>query len=197
MIHVRAAAVKNISSATVGDKHASMTATQRFYVKLFLNMGVPYALFMTLFDLFEGLDLSVWKFLFLFVFFGGTMSLTLGSMHISRLRKKGMTTIRAKDLNVVQRFNLHTILSINHIHDILLSDAQFGNMKMSILPDELQLRSKTSWFSWGEKIKIELLQNSDNQFEYAIQSRPIIWGTLVDGGKNFENVRRLEELLVR
>jgi len=160
-------------------------------------MGVPYALFMTLFDLFEGLDLSVWKFLFLFVFFGGTMSLTLGSMHISRLRKKGMTTIRAKDLNVVQRFNLHTILSINHIHDILLSDAQFGNMKMSILPDELQLRSKTSWFSWGEKIKIELLQNSDNQFEYAIQSRPIIWGTLVDGGKNFENVRRLEELLVR
>ena len=44
--------------------------------------------------------------------------------------------------------------------------------------------------SWGEKIDVKLERLNDNQTEINIFSRPKISGTLVDYGKNYENVEK-------
>lgn len=57
------------------------------------------------------------------------------------------------------------------------------------------LRSNFSWKSWGEEIKIILIKQIADENEFQVSSRPKFSLTLVDYGKNLENMMRIENLL--
>ena len=158
-------------------------------------MGIPFGLIMTLFDLFEGEGFNVVKFAFLTVFFGGIMSIFLISMHKYRLRKKGITEFTDDNLRVLQRRTVKSKSDIEEVISLLTSDSNFENMKYTSSKNQIHLSSRVSWYSWGEKIRITMLSDKDGEFEYEIQSKPIVSITLVDYGKNLENVNQIEELL--
>ena len=52
-----------------------------------------------------------------------------------------------------------------------------------------------TWLSWGEEISIILQTKGESDFNYKISSRPKLKMTLVDFGKNLENVNRLENVI--
>jgi len=172
-----------------------MNAMNKYYLKAFLWTGIPFALIMTLFDLFEGEGFNVVKFLFHAVFFGGVMSIFLVSMHKSRLRKKGITEFTADNLKVLQLRVVKSKTSIEELASLLRLDSNLGKMKYTRSENEINLSSRVSWYSWGEKIQIKKLSSKNGEFEYEIQSKPIVSTTLVDYGKNLENVNRIEALL--
>jgi hypothetical protein len=49
--------------------------------------------------------------------------------------------------------------------------------------------------SWGEEIKIILKSKTKSEFEYMISSSPKLKTTLVDYGKNLENINRIENAI--
>jgi hypothetical protein len=49
--------------------------------------------------------------------------------------------------------------------------------------------------SWGEEIKIILKSNKENNFEYQLSSSPKLKTTIVDYGKNLENINKIESVI--
>ena len=68
-------------------------------------------------------------------------------------------------------------------------------MKVIEEGNRLLLSSKISWMGWGEKISIQPLQVLGSGTEYEITSQPKLGTTLVDSGKNMQNVMEVEKLL--
>lgn len=57
------------------------------------------------------------------------------------------------------------------------------------------LTTGVSWKSWGEEIKILLKDYKETVFEYQILSSPKLKITLIDYGKNLENINRIESIM--
>jgi hypothetical protein len=70
-----------------------MKPITKLYLKAFLVTGIPYGLIMLGFDLADGNGFRLWKFLFLTLFFGITMSLIIVTSHRRRLKRKGIQEI--------------------------------------------------------------------------------------------------------
>ena len=158
-------------------------------------MGIPFALLMTLMDVFLGEEFSVFKFIFHTVFFGGTMAMFAMYMQKGRLKKMGVTDFTTENLAVNQSRVIQSNISIKELIDRLKSDEFFGKMKLKENRNVIQLRSKASWRSWGEKIRIIIISEESGLIKYDVFSEPVIGITLVDYGKNLENVERLERLM--
>lgn len=52
-----------------------------------------------------------------------------------------------------------------------------------------------TFWSFGEKITVSLESANNNKTKVYIESRPVYKLTLVDYGKNFKNVKKIEEIL--
>lgn len=59
----------------------------------------------------------------------------------------------------------------------------------------LKFRTGVSWKSWGEIIDVQVMQKEENEVDIDICSMPGWRSTLVDYGKNQENIREVEHIL--
>ena len=172
-----------------------MKPTTKLYLKIFLYAGVFFGLLTVIMDLIFGDKLSIWEFLFSAIFFGFFMSLILVSISISRLKKMGMKDISDEDLAVKQKREIVSTFNIPEIIERLKKDEKTGKMKLKMLENGIQLSTGVSWESWGEVINIIQIPNGENKYKYQIISKPKLSTTIIDYGKNFENVKRIKKIL--
>jgi hypothetical protein len=172
-----------------------MKTTTKLYLKTFLFTGIPYGLIMTGYDLAVGNGFILWKFLFLTFFFGITMSLFFVLPHKNRLKKIGNREVTTENLKLIQTKNIQTKLNKKELIEKLKTDQIIGKMKMVEMENGILLKSDMTWKSWGEEIKILLISTKDTEFEYKITSRPRVKITLLDYGKNLENIHRIETVI--
>lgn len=164
----------------------------KLYLKTFLLTGIPYGLMMIGWDLLEGEDFKLGKFLFLTFFFGITMSLITVSFHRYRLKKNGVQELNEDNLRVSHNKTVKTNLGRAELIQKLKRDPIIGKMRMTETEKGITLMTGINWKSWGEEIKIVLKSQSNAYYEYQISSSPKLKVTLLDYGKNLQNLKRLE-----
>ena len=105
-----------------------MKPSLKFYLKIFLLTGIPFALISLVFDLVDEVDINVGKFVFLSFFFGLAMSLTMGTLHRKRLKN-----ITDKELNelgrgqwVVSGFTREYLNDLPYFHQKNFRDSAMG-----------------------------------------------------------------------
>lgn len=166
-----------------------------FYIKVFFMMGILFGLLFIPLDLISGKGFELNRFLFNVIAYGGPMSLFLGTIHILGVRHLGINTFTTSVLNVKQKLNVLSKLSIQDLANILKSDTTFKKVSLSENGETVILKTGMSWKSYGENITIHALTQSNFGTEYEIVSKPIVRTILLDYGKNLQNVMRVEKLL--
>lgn len=173
-----------------------MKPLSTFFIRIFFLAGISFAMIMLLIDLLMGYGFDLGKFLFMFVCFGGFMSVCLALIHRYRLRKKGLTRKNGDIFGVYQSMAVQSMLSPGELKAALMEDSYFGKMQLVEKSNGLQLKAGTTFWSWGEYIEIELVSSKPGfGYEYQVSSRPSVKTTIIDYGKNLENIRNLEKLL--
>lgn len=172
-----------------------MNPILKLYLKTFLLMGLPFGLFTIGVDMAEGNGFNLWKFVSATFFFGGVMSVILVSFHRYRLKKTGIQEITEENLRVSQSKRFTSRLTKTEVIERLKNDPIIGAMKMTEVENGILLNNGMSWKSWGEEIQISFKSTMDSYFEYVVLSRPKLRTTLIDYGRNLENVNRIEALI--
>jgi hypothetical protein len=172
-----------------------MKAIIKLYFKTFLLTSIPYFALMTLFSLDENNEIFVLKNISASLFFGMFMSLALVSFHWYKLKKDGVEIITDENIGVNQSRIIQTKLNKTELIHKLKLDPKIGKMKMMEMENGVLLKTGMTMQSWGEEIKIILKSNKENNFEYQISSAPKLKTTIVDYGKNLENVNKIESVI--
>tara|TARA_Y100000385_G_scaffold269916_1_gene308447 strand:+ start:385 stop:915 length:531 start_codon:yes stop_codon:yes gene_type:complete len=167
----------------------------KLYIKAFLIMGLMYASLMAITGYIDGESFSIFKFLFHAIFFGGTMSLTLVSIYKSNLNDKGITNPSEENLKSVQQTEFISKVSRDEFISRLSKDKVMSRMKLKTNEGTLKLNSGVTWKSWGETIAIKISSASEGMFKYQIQSKPKLPITIIDFGKNLENILMIKKLV--
>jgi hypothetical protein len=165
------------------------------YIKLFFYLGLPFGIILQLFDWFDGSGYIENNFVRNTTYFGGTMSLLLGTSQIIKLKMLGVKNFSADKLSVIQNRELESKLKPHEVESAISNDPYLSKMKLTKAEDSIILNTKTGLRSWGEKITITPGSTNKSVTAYKVESRPKLASTLVDLGKNYENVMRIERLL--
>lgn len=173
-----------------------MKPLTKLYLKTFLLTGIPFGLMMIGFDLINGDGFSLSKFLFMTFFFGVAMSLFLVSFHRYRLKKNGVQEATDENLGVSQTRILMSKITKAELAKKIKADPIIGKFKMTEIEDAILLKTRMTWKSWGEDIQILQKPFGDSEFEYQITSSPRMKTTIVDYGKNTENLNRIEGVIM-
>jgi hypothetical protein len=123
------------------------------------------------------------------------MSLILVSFHRYRLKKNGVQELTNQNLGVSQMKNLKSVLNTSELTEKLIADPIIGKMKMQEIENGIVLKTGMTWKSWGEEIRIILQTKEESDFDYQILSSPKLKTTIVDYGKNLENVNHIENVI--
>jgi len=77
--------------------------------------------------------------------------------------------------------------TINALNTIKRSKVKKAN-KQSML---ILVKTDINWKTFGDKIEITFKEKNKNHISLTISSKPRVWGTTVDYGKNFDNVEKI------
>ena len=169
------------------------------YLKVLLSAGIPFGLFT---GIFYSLQYNVTKGMILGIsgglFFGVFMSLIIGTMH--KVFSKKVQSQDAKD-----RENVHQIRKIKIPFSF---DSAFNACIKSIdkikkcrileesrINGKINAKAGVTWKTFGDRIEFIVTRIDENSTEIEVSSRPAIRTTLVDYGKNLENVQIIEDFL--
>jgi hypothetical protein len=151
---------------------------------------------MTLFDLEDNSELIIWENLSMSILIGAFMSLILVSFHWYNIKKIGVENSNDDNLGVNQTRTIVTKLNKSELIHKLKLDPTIGKMKITEMENGILFKTGTTMKSWGEEIKIILISNKENNFEYQVSSSPKLKTTIVDYGKNLENVNKIESAII-
>ncbi|MEM6265742.1 MAG: hypothetical protein AAGI38_24790 [Bacteroidota bacterium] len=172
-----------------------MKPTTKLFLKTFLATGVPFGLTMSAIDIFTGEGFMIGKFLFMTFFFGLTMSLFFVYTAKKNLKKQGITEITDEHLKVVQTKYFTSGLNLIELTEKLKASPISQRMKVKEVENGILLQTGASWKSWGEEIRITQKSAREPNYEYQVSSSPRLKTTLVDYGKNLENLNQIERLM--
>jgi hypothetical protein len=173
-----------------------MKPTTKLYFKLFLLTGIPFGIFMAPLDLLFGERLSFIKFLLHVILFGTFMPILYVKNIKNNFRNNGKEKITNEDLIVFHSKEVKSGISKPELVNAIKTDPTLSRMKMSKTEDSLLLKTPWASKSFGEKIEIKFTGNDNNSKIIQITSKPKSPFTLVDYGKNKENVDRMEKFIV-
>ena len=162
------------------------------YLRILVVMAIPFGI---------GTWFYWWSFynaLYSGIAFGVLMSAILGTMHIKGLKKVtskeiGFNALRVHQKKVIEikkgydEAYLHCLNSLR-ILDVEIEEENKAagkiTAKTSLTPD-----------SFGEFINIMLTKINSEQTKINISSKPVVKVTLIDYGKNLQNIKKMTELL--
>jgi len=155
---------------------------------LFLATGVPFGVIMGYFyhSFVQGIIAGV--------FFGFFMALCFRIMESLSLKMMGK---KDSDIGVRQEKKFNVSLSKEDaIGKIKIA---LNKMKAKITNDDsnngiIEAKTRFSWKSVSEIITIRFIENS-GQTVIFVESRPALSTTMVDYGKNLQNVEKFQELM--
>ena len=171
-----------------------MKDNYKLYLRHFILSFIGFGIIYWAFELFEiskplAIRLLIKSAIVAFIFSGLTVY-----NYIKKLRKNGLSTdddnLKVKHNNVVmcQKSSEEILMKITQ-------NADFKKMKIHKTKSGYKIYTNYSWGSWGEVIDINIEnRNSENQ-QIEISSRPKFPLTLIDYGKNKENVETITALI--
>lgn len=159
-------------------------------LKVFFFTTITFGTFMTAFTYVIGNgDISIGAIAGLS--FGVAMTITLGI--IDKLANKSSGA--ARNAGVKQHETIVIPLPIEQAFELCLQSALSINGTVIKEQDSkhrtIQAKTRKSWKSYGEKISFSLESINDHSTKATIQSKPSVSTTLIDYGKNYENVKKI------
>ncbi|AWB43642.1 hypothetical protein DCC85_04990 [Paenibacillus sp. CAA11] len=124
--------------------------------------------------------------------FGLIMTLGTGWIQHRNLKKTGNRGQEVKVKNVIQ---MRVEGSREEIFELCLRS--LGEIKRtkvkSTSPDEgiIQASAGISWLTWGDVIEFQIKSAGEEHYFVQVLSRPAVSTTLIDYGKNLDNVQRI------
>lgn len=165
----------------------------KLYIKVFLITGIVFgALISLLFPQYVYINEQL---LIMSAGFGLLMSLSLVSIHWFALKQSGANEITKESLKVNQKRIIQSDLTLGQIEEKLRNDKYFSKMKIKSSKDEITIKMRMTWKSMGEIMQISDKNKITQPAEYLVTSKPKIRTTIVDYGKNFQNVCKIEKLI--
>lgn len=165
-----------------------MMPSTKLFLLSFLLTASAYALILIIYDLISGNESSFWEYLIMPFISGLFMALMIVSFQKSKLKNDG-------DLAITETKIVKSTLTIEALLKRLKTDSKLGKMKVKEIENGVLLVSGITWKSWGENIQITLETDEDFEFVYHLSSSPRLKTTLIDYGKNLENINRIEKVL--
>lgn len=141
--------------------------------------------------------INPWELTFTALFFGVAMSIFMIRMQRHRMKQAGIGEKEGGALNVNQYRKVRTVLPPHQLVNALRADEALGAVKFQETEEEVRFDMGVTWWSWGEKLTVKLVEVHAASYEYEIKSIPKIKATLIDYGKNLENVKRVEAVLTQ
>jgi len=129
------------------------------------------------------------------LFFGGFMTTFFTLMQKYGLKEAGVTEIKDEDLKAYCESETETSATPDQIVNILKNNKDFKMVESHPNRNSILLKAGISLQSWGEKIEIENIGLENNRYTYIVKSRPLIWSTIADFGKNKKNVDKIISLI--
>lgn len=165
-----------------------------FLVKLFVLFGGLFTLMISGVDYVIHGHVGSWWFAGLF--FGTGMAVTLGSMHLLRGRRPGVTGALRVNQSGTATIAGPIEKAVAHVRSSLVCiSARKIRITQGETPVILARMPITLW-SFGETIRIALHELQSGAVEVDVCSQPLIFMTVVDYGKNRDNVDAILERLV-
>ncbi len=179
--------------------NTSRTRIMGRYSKTFLAIAVPLAVLggmigSVLFGVPMGLVYGVASGLL----YGGSMSLVFGLLH-GRSVKRITSDESQEAMGVHHVRSVELQLPYDKVFDLCLES--LGQINKCGIRNEnrsqgiIMAKSGVSWKSWGEAISFQINEAGDDGTQVEISSRPVLRTTLVDCGKNLENVIKITGFL--
>ena len=169
------------------------------YLKLFLATGIPFGIVMgVLYLLQHGFLEGLIAGLFSGLFFGGFMSLILGTLH-SWSVKRILPEKPKPSMGVHHVRNLELQVSYDKVFDLCIESLNLIKRckirKENRPQGKIDARAGITWKTWGDVILFDVRKIDIDRTQIIVSSRPAVRTTLVDYGKNLENVERISSFL--
>jgi len=163
--------------------------------KIFLFTGIPFGLVAALLaTVWQGPGFGLWTGLAMGVIFGGFMAAILGFLHVRSVQQKGFSGASAyhvkQSKELVLPFSHEKAFSacLNSLKSLEKASLSHQDPSRGII----RARTGVTWDTWGDAITFQLTAtDSPNQTRIRVTSEPISSTTLVDYGKNLDNVHRI------
>lgn len=162
---------------------------------LFIVTSIIYALTMRLF--FMNDNISLLKMLLVSaIIFGLLTTVILSIIQWINQRRLGLKKGKLKVNNTV-RFEIEA--SKQEVFEIC--EKSLVNIKKCIIEENnlvggtLTAKTGVNWQTWGDYIFFQLEFIDDNKWMVNVSSRPIVKTTVIDYGKNKDNIRRIIEFI--
>jgi len=167
-------------------------------LKIFMSSGIPAGTGMAIFySLFYGFPVGLVSGLISGVFFGILMVFILGFLHGRAVKKVayGNTEPSAGTHHVRE-----TELPLPYDRAFDLCIASLGSLNRWVYEEDrihgkILARTGINWKTWGDTICFEIYGIDGGSTRVKVSSRPTARMTLVDFGKNLDNVQRIISFL--
>ncbi len=132
--------------------------------------------------------------------FGAGMSLILGTINRRKVRQAHLPP-HIDGSNVNQTGSVELSLPCDGAFDLSLS-ALTTIVKCSVKTanretGQIMARTGRSWWSWGEKLTLHINRINSSHARVDVSSRQALGTTIIDYGRNFENVAKLVSFLAQ
>lgn len=183
-----------------------MNRYRKLYLKLFLGTGIPFGIiFGIIYSIIYSLEyddffigIGILAGLFGGIFYGVFMSLILGSRHIRSVKRlqyrnseDAMGVHHVRNVELQLPYDKAFDLCIESIRLIKKSKIQ----KKDISQGKITAKAGMTWKTWGDLISFDIRKIDNEKTQVIVSSRPTLRATLVDYGKNLENVERIISFL--
>lgn len=168
-------------------------------LKIFLASGIPFGIFTAvLFSSLYGINIGLTGGLVFGLIFGFLMFIILGVLH-SRAVEKIAGDRSEESMGTCQVQNIELQLPYDRTFDLCIKSLDLISRCRLQEEDRSQgkiiARSSINWKTWGDTISFDLTGISNENTAVKVSSRPTSWSTLVDYGKNLENVKTIVSFL--
>ncbi|MBI5739194.1 MAG: hypothetical protein HZA16_00605 [Nitrospirae bacterium] len=168
-------------------------------LKIFLASGVPFGIFAAiLFSSFYGTDAGLPGGLISGLVFGFLMFIILGFLHSRAVKRiageksgEAMGTCHVRDIKLPLPYDRTFDLCIDSLKLIRRCRVQEEDRSQG----RITARSSINWKTWGDTISFDITGINSENTAVKVTSRPTVRTTIVDYGKNLENVKRIISFL--
>jgi len=168
-------------------------------LKIFLTSGISFGTFMgILFSSLYGIDAGLRGGLISGIVFGFFMFIILGFLHSRAVRQISGST-SAESLDTFHVRNIKLPLPFERAFDLCIES--LGLIRRCRVREQDRSRGKiiatssVNWKTWGDTMTFDISGTGNEETDVRVSSRPTSWSTIVDYGKNLENVERIVSFL--
>ena len=170
-------------------------------LKIFLAAGIPFGIFMAvLFSIIYGINAGLQGGIISGLIFGFLMFIILGFLHTRAVQKiagnrsgTSLGTFHVQKIELQLPYDRAFDLCVRSLDLIGRCRVEEEDRSRGIII----AKSPVNWKTWGDTISFDIREMNSDSTAVKVSSRPTSWSTIVDYGKNLENVKTIVSFLKR